>query len=77
VRNRLGSDLGLSTTGVAGPTGGTALKPVGLVYLGLATSKGVQTRRLDIGPEQPRAIIQQRSSKAALNWARLTLLENR
>ncbi len=77
VRNRLGSDVGLSTTGVAGPSGGTAEKPVGLVYLGLATSKGVQTRRLDIGSEQPRAIIQQRSSKAALNWARLTLLENR
>ena len=77
VRNRLGSDLGLSTTGIAGPAGGTAEKPVGLVYLGLATSKGVQTRRLDIGSEQPRAIIQQRSSKAALNWARLTLLENR
>ncbi len=77
VRNRLGSDFGLSTTGVAGPSGGTPEKPVGLVYLGLATSKGVQTRRLDIGSEQPRAIIQQRSSKAALNWARLTLLENR
>jgi len=77
VRNRLGSDLGLSATGVAGPTGGTAEKPVGLVYLGLATSKGVQTRRLDIGSEQPRDVIQQRSSKSALNWARLTLLENR
>jgi len=77
VRNRLGSDLGLSATGVAGPTGGSAEKPVGLVYLGLATSKGTQTRRLDIGSDQPRDIIQQRSSKAALNWARLTLLENR
>jgi nicotinamide-nucleotide amidase len=77
VRERLGSNLGLAATGVAGPTGGTAEKPVGLVYLGLATSKGVQTRRLDIGPDQPRDIIQQRSSKAALNWARLTLLENR
>jgi len=77
VRKRLGADLGLSATGVAGPTGGTAEKPVGLVYLGLATSQGVQTRRLDIGWDQPRDIIQQRSSKAALNWARLTLLENR
>jgi len=77
VRKRLGSDLGPSATGVAGPTGGTAEKPVGLVYLGLATSQGVQTRRLDIGWDQPRDIIQQRSSKAALNWARLALLENR
>jgi nicotinamide-nucleotide amidase len=74
VRNRLGADIGLSTTGVAGPSGGTPEKPVGLVYLGLATSRGTQTRRLDIGSDQPRDIIQRRSSKAALNWVRLTLL---
>jgi nicotinamide-nucleotide amidase len=73
VRARLGATLGLSTTGVAGPSGGTADKPVGLVYLGLATDQGTQTRRLDIGPEQPRDVIQHRSSKAALNWARLRL----
>jgi nicotinamide-nucleotide amidase len=77
VRTRLGADLGLATTGVAGPSGGTPEKPVGLVYLGLATSKGTQTRRLDIGSDQPRDIIQRRSSKAALNWVRLTLLEKR
>jgi nicotinamide-nucleotide amidase len=77
VRTRLGADLGLATTGVAGPSGGTLEKPVGLVYLGLATSKGTQTRRLDIGSDQPRDIIQRRSSKAALNWVRLTVLENR
>jgi nicotinamide-nucleotide amidase len=77
VRTRLGADLGLATTGVAGPSGGTPEKPVGLVYLGLATSKGTQSRRLDIGSDQPRDIIQRRSSKAALNWVRLTLLEKR
>jgi nicotinamide-nucleotide amidase len=77
VRNRLGADLGLSTTGVAGPAGGSPEKPVGLVYLGLATAKGTQTRRLDIGSDQPRDIIQRRASKAALNWVRLTLLEKR
>jgi nicotinamide-nucleotide amidase len=74
IRNRLGATLGLSTTGVAGPTGGTEDKPVGLVYLGLATAKGVQTRRLLIGSDQPRDIIQHRSSKAAINWVRLALL---
>jgi nicotinamide-nucleotide amidase len=74
VRNRLGADLGISTTGVAGPSGGTPEKPVGLVYLGLATSRGTQTRRLDIGSDQPRDIIQRRSAKAALNWVRVTLL---
>jgi nicotinamide-nucleotide amidase len=77
VRKRLGADIGLSSTGVAGPSGGTVEKPVGLVYLGLATSRRTETRRLDIGSEQPRDIIQQRSSKSALNWVRLTLVENR
>ncbi len=74
VRNRLSADIGISTTGVAGPGGGTPEKPVGLVYVGLATAHGTKTRRLDIGSEQPREVIQSRSSKAALNWARLSLL---
>jgi len=75
VRRRLRSDLGLSVTGIAGPTGGTPLKPVGLVYLGLADADGVQTRRLEIGPEQPRDVIQGRAAKQALNWVRLHLLK--
>lgn len=74
VRERFRADLGLSVTGIAGPGGGSAEKPVGLVYLGLATADGVQTRRLDIGPEQPRVVIQQRSAKHALNWARVAVL---
>jgi nicotinamide-nucleotide amidase len=75
VRERFGADFAVSTTGIAGPGGGTAEKPVGLVYLGLATPEGVASRRLEIGPEQPRWIIQRRSAKQALNWVRLALLE--
>ncbi len=75
VRRRLGADLGLSVTGIAGPTGGTPAKPVGLVYLGLATADRAQSRRFELGPAQPRDIIQRRSAKMALNWARLALLE--
>ncbi|WP_240910966.1 competence/damage-inducible protein A [Paludisphaera soli] len=74
ARERFDSDLAISTTGVAGPDGGTAEKPVGLVYLGLASRDKVMTRRIDVGPEQPRDVIQRRSSKQALNWARLVLL---
>ncbi len=42
VRNRLSADIGISTTGVAGPGGGTPEKPVGLVYVGLATAHGTR-----------------------------------
>jgi nicotinamide-nucleotide amidase len=74
ARARFRSSLGLAVTGIAGPGGGSAEKPVGLVYVGLATEKGVQTRKLELGPEQPRDIIQRRAAKHALNWVRLTLL---
>ena len=41
VRLRLGADVGLSTTGIAGPSGGTNEKPVGLVWFGLDDAAGV------------------------------------
>ncbi len=46
ARERLGADVGLSTTGYAGPTGGTDENPVGTVYIGIATKDGVTTHRL-------------------------------
>ena len=44
-RTRLGVDICISVTGVAGPGGGTPDKPVGTVYFGLATDLGVRTER--------------------------------
>ena len=38
VRKKSGVDVGIATTGIAGPTGGTKEKPVGLVYIGVSTA---------------------------------------
>ncbi len=46
VRERAGTGIGLSTTGIAGPGGGTEEKPVGLVYFGLADLEGSETGRM-------------------------------
>lgn len=65
VRGRLGADLGVSITGVAGPGGGTRATPVGRVYVGVADAAGQQVRCLDI--DGGRSVVRLRSVRAALD----------
>ena len=72
VRAALGSDMGISITGIAGPGGGSAEKPVGLVYIGLAD--GVHSehhRRIVPGDREG---IRERSAYLALSQLRRYLL---
>ena len=73
VRIRLGSDVGLSVTGIAGPTGGTAEKPVGLVWIGYAD--GNQAWATEHRFVQHRDRNKQKSVLAALDMVRRELLK--
>lgn len=73
VRELSGADFGLSVTGIAGPDGGTPEKPVGLVYIGLATPSGVTTATKNLFTGS-RADVRLRSTQTALDLLRKELL---
>ncbi|RMF57418.1 MAG: competence/damage-inducible protein A [Calditrichaeota bacterium] len=72
IRRVMGTDIGLSTTGIAGPTGATPEKPIGLLYVGLATPEKVLSRKFQLG--QDRLINKLQGSVAALEYLRRYLL---
>jgi PncC family amidohydrolase len=45
IRQKASVDYGIATTGIAGPTGGTKDKPIGLIYIAIATKDSVITKR--------------------------------
>ena len=73
IRERTGASIGLSVTGIAGPSGGTPEKPVGTVWIGLARRDKHEARQFQFHGDRERIILG--TSQAALNWLRLALLE--
>ncbi|MGI8933002.1 MAG: nicotinamide-nucleotide amidohydrolase family protein, partial [Phormidesmis sp.] len=73
VRTRLGTDWGGSITGIAGPSGGSAEKPVGLVYIGLSSAAGTRSEKCLFGADRSRDSIRQQSALTAVNLLRLAL----
>ncbi len=74
VKSKLETDWGVSITGVAGPGGGTETKPVGLVYIGIASPDGgVEGIKYQLGNRRERELIRQMSASQALNLLRQRL----
>lgn len=71
IRKLAGSTYGMSLTGIAGPEGGSPEKPVGLVYMGMATVDGEQALELRLLGD--RSGIRTLAAKSALDWLRRTL----
>ncbi len=73
ARRILSADVAISTTGIAGPGGGSADKPVGLVYFGMSDAHRARSLRYHFGGD--RDTVQERCVTVALNMLRLLLLD--
>jgi nicotinamide-nucleotide amidase len=72
VRERFGADIGIATTGISGPDGGTEAKPVGLVHLALAREGETHAESFVFPLDRLRH--RQLTAQVALDWVRRALL---
>jgi nicotinamide-nucleotide amidase len=74
ARERVGADVAVAVTGIAGPGGGTPEKPVGLVYLHAESAEGSVGRELNLPGD--RAAVRGRATAAALHLVRTLLAQS-
>ena len=74
ARQATGAHWGIAVTGVAGPGGGSAEKPVGLVHIAIAGPAGSSSEGLRFGANRDRHLIQTLTCGEALNRLRLKLI---
>jgi len=72
IKQRTGANIGLSVTGVAGPAGGSAAKPVGTVWVSIAQAGSHEAKLFRFAGDREHIILG--TSQAALNWLRTSLL---
>ena len=73
VRNLMGTDFAVATTGIAGPDGGSPEKPVGTVWIAVATAQKVSATKFVFGDNRERNIL--RSGQSALQLLRKIIIE--
>lgn len=72
-RSVSGTDFAIAVTGIAGPSGGSIEKPVGLIYVAIADNSSTEVRELRMGDHLTRGEIRDRSAKVALSMVRTKL----
>lgn len=73
VRNKFGTDYAIATSGIAGPDGGSAEKPVGTVWIAISSKTKTTAKQFNMGDNRERTI--QRTAIQALDMLRRMLLE--